>query len=184
MYVVSWYALVKLGVKELIKLCIYCRGHPLLYSSTYSGSVTVWMLFSGNLQHPPLLVHQGPCRHFSSPCWHSQLSLSLQAQCFAKLQERYFWKWLCQAVSNLFAGLDILQPDCPVFAGRAMNKRTPNRPGARSFGFADRFCSFVQGRPECSSFVQCTVLPGARECEKAVLITVILPRRYQLRKPW
>lgn len=41
--------LMKLGVKELIKLCIYCWGHPLLY--TYSGSVAVWMLLSGNLQH-------------------------------------------------------------------------------------------------------------------------------------
>jgi hypothetical protein len=39
----------KLGVKELIKLCIYCWGHPLLY--TCSGSVAVWMLLSGNLQH-------------------------------------------------------------------------------------------------------------------------------------
>jgi hypothetical protein len=39
----------KLGVKELIKLCIYCWGHPLLY--TFSGSVAVWMLLSGNLQH-------------------------------------------------------------------------------------------------------------------------------------
>jgi hypothetical protein len=38
----------KLGVKELIKLCIYCWGHPLLY--TFSGSVAVWMLLSGNLQ--------------------------------------------------------------------------------------------------------------------------------------
>jgi hypothetical protein len=38
----------KLGVKELIKLCIYCWGHPLLY--TCSGSVAVWMLLSGNLQ--------------------------------------------------------------------------------------------------------------------------------------
>ena len=50
--------LMKLGVKELIELCIYCWGHPLLY--TFSGSVAVWMLLSGNLQHPPLLVHQGP----------------------------------------------------------------------------------------------------------------------------
>jgi hypothetical protein len=33
----------------LIKLCIYCWGHPLLY--TFSGSVAVWMLLSGNLQH-------------------------------------------------------------------------------------------------------------------------------------
>jgi hypothetical protein len=40
--------MVKLGVKELIKLCIYCWGHPLLY--TCSGSVAVWMLLSGNLQ--------------------------------------------------------------------------------------------------------------------------------------
>jgi len=39
----------KLGVKELIELCIYCWGHPLLY--TFSGSVAVWMLLSGNLQH-------------------------------------------------------------------------------------------------------------------------------------
>ena len=39
----------KLGVKELIELCIYCWGHPLLY--TLSGSVAVWMLLSGNLQH-------------------------------------------------------------------------------------------------------------------------------------
>jgi hypothetical protein len=38
----------KLGVKELIELCIYCWGHPLLY--TCSGSVAVWMLLSGNLQ--------------------------------------------------------------------------------------------------------------------------------------
>jgi len=41
--------------------------------------------------------------------------------------------------------------------GWAMNKRTPNRHGARSFGFLDRFCSFVQGLLECSSFVRCTV---------------------------
>jgi hypothetical protein len=41
--------MMKLGVKELIKLCIYCWGHPLLY--TCSGSVAVWMLLSGNLQH-------------------------------------------------------------------------------------------------------------------------------------
>lgn len=41
--------LMELGVKELIKLCIYCWGHPLLY--TFSGSVAVWMLLSGNLQH-------------------------------------------------------------------------------------------------------------------------------------
>ena len=41
--------LMKLGVKELIELCIYCWGHPLLY--TCSGSVAVWMLLSGNLQH-------------------------------------------------------------------------------------------------------------------------------------
>ena len=40
--------LMKLGVKELIELCIYCWGHPLLY--TFSGSVAVWMLLSGNLQ--------------------------------------------------------------------------------------------------------------------------------------
>jgi len=40
--------LMKLGVKELIELCIYCWGHPLLY--TCSGSVAVWMLLSGNLQ--------------------------------------------------------------------------------------------------------------------------------------
>ena len=42
----SW--VMKLGVKELIELCIYCWGHPLLY--TFSGSVAVWMLLSGNLQ--------------------------------------------------------------------------------------------------------------------------------------
>jgi hypothetical protein len=41
--------MMKLGVKGLIKLCIYCWGHPLLY--TCSGSVAVWMLLSGNLQH-------------------------------------------------------------------------------------------------------------------------------------
>ena len=41
--------LMKLGVKALIELCIYCWGHPLLY--TFSGSVAVWMLLSGNLQH-------------------------------------------------------------------------------------------------------------------------------------
>lgn len=38
----------KLGVKELIVLCIYCWGHPLLY--TCSGSVAVWTLLSGSLQ--------------------------------------------------------------------------------------------------------------------------------------
>jgi len=32
----------------LIELCIYCWVHPLLY--TYSGSVAIWMLLSGNLQ--------------------------------------------------------------------------------------------------------------------------------------
>ena len=42
----------KLGVKELIELCIYCWGHPLLY--TFSGSVAVWMLLSGNLQQAVL----------------------------------------------------------------------------------------------------------------------------------
>jgi hypothetical protein len=41
----------KLGVKEFIELCIYCWGHPLLY--TCSGFVAVWMLLSGNLQHLP-----------------------------------------------------------------------------------------------------------------------------------
>jgi len=41
--------LMNLGVKELIELFIYCWGHPLLY--TCSGSVAVWMLLSGNLQH-------------------------------------------------------------------------------------------------------------------------------------
>lgn len=40
--------LVKLGEKELFELCIYYWGHPLLY--TFSGSVAVWMLLSGNLQ--------------------------------------------------------------------------------------------------------------------------------------
>jgi hypothetical protein len=40
--------MMKLGVKELIELCIYCWCHPLLY--TCSGSVAVWMLLSGNLQ--------------------------------------------------------------------------------------------------------------------------------------
>lgn len=40
--------MMKLGVKELIELCIYCWGHPLLY--TFSGSVAVWMLLSGNLR--------------------------------------------------------------------------------------------------------------------------------------
>jgi hypothetical protein len=44
----------KLGVKELIKLCIYCWGHPLLY--TCSGFVAVWMLLSGNLQQVNQLV--------------------------------------------------------------------------------------------------------------------------------
>jgi hypothetical protein len=39
------------SVKELIELCIYCWGHPLLY--TFSGSVAVWMLLSGNLQQVP-----------------------------------------------------------------------------------------------------------------------------------
>jgi hypothetical protein len=39
----------KLGVRELVELCIYCWGHLLLY--TCSGSVAVWMLLSGNLQH-------------------------------------------------------------------------------------------------------------------------------------
>jgi hypothetical protein len=43
--------LMKLGVKELIELCIYCWGHPLLY--TFSGSVAVWMVLSGNLQQLP-----------------------------------------------------------------------------------------------------------------------------------
>ena len=28
--------------------CIYCWGHPLLH--TFSGSVAIWMLLSGNLQ--------------------------------------------------------------------------------------------------------------------------------------
>lgn len=40
--------LMKLGARELIELYIYCWGHPLLY--TFSGSVAVWMLLSGNLQ--------------------------------------------------------------------------------------------------------------------------------------
>jgi hypothetical protein len=47
----------KLGVKELIKLCIYCWGHPLLY--TCSGSVAVWMLLSGNLQQAALCITLG-----------------------------------------------------------------------------------------------------------------------------
>jgi len=41
--------LMRLGVKESIELCIYYWVHPLLY--TFSGSVAVWMLLSGNLQH-------------------------------------------------------------------------------------------------------------------------------------
>ena len=45
----------KLGVKELIELCIYCWGHPLL--NTFSGSVAVWMLLSGNLQQGEGLLH-------------------------------------------------------------------------------------------------------------------------------
>ena len=64
--------MMKLGVKELIELYIYCWGHPLLY--TCSGSVAVWMLFSGNLQHPPMLVHQGPAATISPHC--GSLSLS------------------------------------------------------------------------------------------------------------
>jgi hypothetical protein len=44
--------LMKLGVKELIELCIYCWGHPLLYS--LRGSVAVSMLLSGNLQQQPM----------------------------------------------------------------------------------------------------------------------------------
>jgi hypothetical protein len=70
--------LMKLGVKELIKLCIYCWGHPLLY--TFSGSVAVWMLLSGNLQHPPLLVHQGPAATLSPHSGSLSFSLSLQSQ--------------------------------------------------------------------------------------------------------
>ena len=71
-------ALMKLGVKELIELCIYCWGHPLLY--TCSGSVAVWMLLSGNLQHPPLLVHQGPAATLSPHSGSLSFSLSLQSQ--------------------------------------------------------------------------------------------------------
>ena len=40
---------VKLGVKELIQLCIYCWSHSLRY--TFGGYLSVWMLLSGNLQH-------------------------------------------------------------------------------------------------------------------------------------
>lgn len=39
----------ELGVKELIKLCIYCRSHPLHH--ILRGSPTAWMLLSGNLKH-------------------------------------------------------------------------------------------------------------------------------------
>ena len=48
--------LVKLGVKKLVELCIYYWGHPLLY--TFSGSVMVWMLLSGNLEknHQPYAI--------------------------------------------------------------------------------------------------------------------------------
>ena len=49
----------KLGVKGLIELCIYCWGHPLLY--TFSGSVVVWMLLSGNLQHQEGLIDVVSC---------------------------------------------------------------------------------------------------------------------------
>lgn len=50
----------KLGVKEMIELCIYCWGRPLLY--TFSGSVADWMLLSGNIQHErPRLVGQEDC---------------------------------------------------------------------------------------------------------------------------
>jgi hypothetical protein len=55
------YNMMKLGVKELIELCIYCWGHPLLY--TCSGSVAVWMLLSGNLQHNTLRIGTKLPRH-------------------------------------------------------------------------------------------------------------------------
>lgn len=61
--VVALYSMMKLGVKELVQLCIYCWGHSLLY--TFSGSVAVWMLLSGNLQHSTLSrVLQSDPRHF------------------------------------------------------------------------------------------------------------------------
>jgi hypothetical protein len=44
----GWY-LMRLDAKELVNLCIYCWGHPLLY--IFSGSVAVWILLSGNLKH-------------------------------------------------------------------------------------------------------------------------------------
>ena len=58
----------KLGVKELIELCVYCWSYPLLYTS--SRSVAVWVLLSDNLQQAAdcalllALTHAGPqlCR--------------------------------------------------------------------------------------------------------------------------
>lgn len=45
----------RLVLKELVKMCVYCWGHRLLY--TFGGSVTAWMLLSGNLQYLLFLVH-------------------------------------------------------------------------------------------------------------------------------
>jgi hypothetical protein len=59
--------------------------------------------------------------------------------------------------------------------GRAMNERTPNRYSARLFGFMGGLCSFVQGLLICSSFVRCTAPKGARNCEKAMSVTAVLP---------
>jgi hypothetical protein len=53
--------------------------------------------------------------------------------------------------------------------GWTMNKRTPNRHSARSFGFLGRSYSFVQGLLKCSSFVGCTILKGARDAGRLCL---------------
>jgi len=48
--------MMKLGVKELIELYIYCSGHPLLYA--FNGVVAVWMRLFGNLHKPNIISHE------------------------------------------------------------------------------------------------------------------------------
>ena len=80
-------------------------------------------------------------------------------------------------------GEAIIQHGLRAQPGWAMNKRTPNRRSARSFGFLGRFGSFVQGLIKCSSFVRCTVL-RRRSGFREGCVHYSSPSEYQLRKPW
>jgi hypothetical protein len=59
----------EMGSRELIKLCIRCWDHLMLY--IFSGSVAVWMFLSGDLQHSVqgTLWPLSPTRPPSTPFW-------------------------------------------------------------------------------------------------------------------